>query len=65
MTSNRPYRRALSDETALTELQTFSGKQFDPEVVKLMNAAAAELEIARQESTETPRALRGLAEAVQ
>lgn len=34
MTSNRPYRKALSRETALNELVTFSGRQFDPQVVE-------------------------------
>ena len=33
MTSTRPYRTALSHETALNELATFSGRQFDPHVV--------------------------------
>lgn len=30
MTSDRPYRKALSHETALGELDAFSGIQFDP-----------------------------------
>ena len=64
MTSNRPYHRALATERALEELQAFSGKQFDPEVVRLMNAARSELETARQESTVAPHALEGLREAV-
>jgi HD-GYP domain-containing protein (c-di-GMP phosphodiesterase class II) len=34
MTSTRPYRTALSHETALNELKIYSGKQFDPEVVE-------------------------------
>jgi len=33
MTSTRPYRTALTHETALNELVTFSGRQFDPGVV--------------------------------
>jgi putative nucleotidyltransferase with HDIG domain len=33
MTSDRPYRRALSLETAIDELQRGSGRQFDPDVV--------------------------------
>ena len=33
MTSDRPYRMALSHETALEELLRNSGKQFDPEIV--------------------------------
>jgi putative nucleotidyltransferase with HDIG domain len=34
MTSNRPYRKALSYEQARAEIARFSGVQFDPEVVK-------------------------------
>ena len=63
MTSNRPYRRALSTERALTELEQFSGKQFDPEVVKLMTAAAPLLEAA-QKSSGTVNSLKDLAESV-
>lgn len=33
MTSNRPYRGGLSLEVAFEELRTYSGSQFDPEVV--------------------------------
>jgi len=34
MTSDRPYRKALSREEAMSELSRNSGTQFDPEVVK-------------------------------
>ena len=33
MTSDRPYRRAMAAEDALTELQVNAGWQFDPAVV--------------------------------
>ena len=33
MTSDRPYRKALSVEKAMAELRNESGRQFDPEVV--------------------------------
>jgi diguanylate cyclase (GGDEF)-like protein len=33
MTSDRPYRRAMSDEEAYAELRRHSGTQFDPRVV--------------------------------
>ncbi len=33
MTSDRPYRRAMSVEAARQELQAGAGTQFDPEVV--------------------------------
>ena len=34
MTSNRPYRTAMSPELALSELHNCSGTQFDPAVIK-------------------------------
>ena len=33
MTSDRPYRRRMSDEAARAELERFAGTQFDPSVV--------------------------------
>jgi HD-GYP domain-containing protein (c-di-GMP phosphodiesterase class II) len=36
MTSNRPYRQALSDADACEELLAGAGKQFDPEVVEAL-----------------------------
>jgi HD-GYP domain-containing protein (c-di-GMP phosphodiesterase class II) len=33
MTSDRPYRRALSIETGIAEIKRCNGTQFDPEVV--------------------------------
>lgn len=35
MTTNRPYRSALSIKEALLELKRYSGTQFDPEVVEV------------------------------
>ena len=34
MTSDRPYRRALPDETALEEIKRKAGEQFDPEIAE-------------------------------
>lgn len=34
MTSDRPYRKGLTDETAINELQKYAGVQFDPDVVR-------------------------------
>ncbi|MFZ5647022.1 MAG: HD-GYP domain-containing protein [Bacillota bacterium] len=34
MTSDRPYRKAMTQEEALNELKKHSGKQFDPDVVE-------------------------------
>jgi putative nucleotidyltransferase with HDIG domain len=37
MTSSRPYRKvALTHETAISELEKFSGIQFDPEIVPIL-----------------------------
>jgi HD-GYP domain-containing protein (c-di-GMP phosphodiesterase class II) len=35
MTCDRPYRKAQSLSAAFEEIKRFSGKQFDPEVVKI------------------------------
>ena len=35
MTSNRPYRKALSKDTAIAELKRCAGTQFDPNLVKI------------------------------
>ncbi len=53
MTSQRPYREALSPDAALTELTCCSGSQFDPRVV---DALVAELTVAA-----APRTLVALA----
>jgi HD-GYP domain-containing protein (c-di-GMP phosphodiesterase class II) len=33
MTTDRPYRSALTDKQAMDELKRFVGTQFDPDVV--------------------------------
>jgi hypothetical protein len=42
MTSNRPYRRALSNEIAISEIERNSGVQFDPQVVEAFMRFMAE-----------------------
>lgn len=41
MTTDRPYRRALSYERVLDELERYSGRQFDPAVVSAFKRSAA------------------------
>jgi HD-GYP domain-containing protein (c-di-GMP phosphodiesterase class II) len=38
MTSDRPYREAMSDDEAFKELEDNSGTHFDPEVVEALLA---------------------------
>jgi HD-GYP domain-containing protein (c-di-GMP phosphodiesterase class II) len=44
MTTNRPYRAALSREDALSELHRCSGSQFDPECVDALERSADVIE---------------------
>ena len=41
MTTDRPYRRALTLAVALEELQKFAGRQFDPDLVRLVTHSGA------------------------
>lgn len=45
MITDRPYRKALSIETALDEIKKCSGRQFDPEVANAFIKAYKEMEI--------------------
>ena len=38
MTRDRAYRKAMSEEEALKELEDNAGKQFDPEIVRVFLA---------------------------
>ena len=46
MTNDRPYRRALTVDAALAELETSSGTQFDPTVVRAFVSLNRELDSA-------------------
>jgi two-component system cell cycle response regulator len=41
MTTDRPYRKAMSEDEALAELQRCAGTQFDPAVVDALVAVAS------------------------
>jgi HD superfamily phosphohydrolase YqeK len=40
MTTDRPYRKALTFERTMEELRRFAGKQFDPKLVELVASSA-------------------------
>lgn len=48
MTSDRPYRSAMSKETAIARLKAASGTQFDPQVVEAFLTALAKKEEERR-----------------
>lgn len=41
MTTDRPYRRAMTLSRAIEELEAFAGRQFDPQLVKLVSKSAS------------------------
>jgi ribonuclease P protein subunit RPR2 len=43
MTNDRPYRRALATETAVSQIRAGSGTQFDPDLVEAFLAVVPEL----------------------
>jgi diguanylate cyclase (GGDEF)-like protein len=55
MTTDRPYRQAMSEDDALVELRRCAGTQFDPAVVDAFAAELAALESASEHPDEEPR----------
>jgi diguanylate cyclase (GGDEF)-like protein len=55
MTTDRPYRQAMSEDDALAELGRSAGTQFDPAVVDAFTAELAALKTAREHRDEEPR----------
>ena len=54
MTSDRPYRRAMTWAAAGRELELQSGRQFDPAVVDAFRARERSLRRIRRELDEAP-----------
>jgi diguanylate cyclase (GGDEF)-like protein/putative nucleotidyltransferase with HDIG domain len=50
LTSDRPYRRALSHEEALTFLREGAGRQFDPRLVRLFDNVLPQVKAEMQQS---------------
>ncbi len=65
MTSDRPYRLAMSREAAIEEMRDCSGTQFDPVVVEALINLITSWDLApgarRRDSNEVPQSLSGLA----
>jgi HD-GYP domain-containing protein (c-di-GMP phosphodiesterase class II) len=59
MTSARPYRSALSHETAIQELKRCAGSQFDPEIVRVTVSAEvlAKLTCDHRDASRNPRVI--------
>jgi HD-GYP domain-containing protein (c-di-GMP phosphodiesterase class II) len=51
MTSDRPYRRAMSFEVAMAEIRRNSGIQFDPQIVEAFDVAMRDPIAARESPT--------------
>lgn len=52
MTSTRPYRNALSHDTAISEISRCSGTQFDPNLAELFIKVGPEIDAARKNPDE-------------
>jgi HD-GYP domain-containing protein (c-di-GMP phosphodiesterase class II) len=53
MTTNRPYRKGLDHDIAYKELKQFSGRQFDPQLVKIFLQAHPHWGEVEEELTES------------
>lgn len=58
MTTDRPYRRALSYEKVLAELDEYSGRQFDPRLVRAFRSSQAIRAILSARRPATPPSMR-------
>jgi putative nucleotidyltransferase with HDIG domain len=54
MTSDRPYRKALTRDQAVEELRKFSGRQFDPELVSVFLRVLDKLDVQEPDWSQSP-----------
>ncbi|MEW5785619.1 MAG: HD-GYP domain-containing protein [Bacillota bacterium] len=64
MTSDRPYRKALTPQTALQEIREGAGSQFDPRMAEAFTRAYQKLNFSAKTSTEEEAPLYGELAAV-
>ena len=64
MTNDRPYRAAMSEQAALSELDRCAGTQFDPMIVRLFHDVIAELDAGAAGDAEADAGEAGHDEAV-
>jgi putative nucleotidyltransferase with HDIG domain len=58
MTTDRPYRNALSYEQVIAELDRFAGKQFDPGLVEIFRRSPSIRAVVARRSTAIPPSMR-------
>ena len=54
MTTDRPYRKALTLQRALEELANHAGRQFDPKLVAIVSKSASIRRLLGPQLVETP-----------
>ena len=65
LTSNRPYRRAMTEEAALGILRERSGKMYDPAVVDMFIKVYRDIPVASHDAAETTEVMQRIAQSKQ
>ena len=63
LTSDRPYRRAMTDEAALGILRERSGKMYDPAVVDMFIKVFRDIPVASHDAAETTEVMQRIAQS--
>jgi len=63
LTSDRPYRRRMSDESALDILRERSGRMYDPKVVETFVLVYRDIPVAHTESSEQRQVMRRITQS--